>query len=307
VPDERDGGAAVSVSSYENSVQDNSPRELVEISINDGITYYRHTSASQDQVYGGNTYSAIPMERSEQMIAMPGEERDVVLSLPIDHALCRRYPVSNQPPMKITVTIRRLYPDDSITTIWAGEVEAMSSDGGIGKFKIPSRASAYMLRSVPSSQVSRACPHMIYDSMCRASRAASAPTSGILHTQTVTVTAIDGRDITVNLSGVTATDAFRATWAEYGEVYHAATGERMTVLQQKDTDPGVGTVAKLTLSGVIVGLAVGMTVVVYAGCDWRLDTTCEGKFNNRQNFGGVPLLPSNNPFVATGCGLRGGT
>lgn len=39
----------------------------------------------------------------------------------------------------------------------------------------------------------------------------------------------------------------------------------------------------------------GVEVKLYPGCD-RSRTTCEGKFNNLDNYGGFPWIPTTNPF-----------
>lgn len=291
--------------SAEKSVEDAEPREYFTLSLNDGVTVYRHTTGSRDLVVAGVTYTAIAAARGEIAITMPGEEKDLTLTLPIDHPLARRFPQQSQPPSKITFTLYRQIGGET-RQAWVGDVAAMSAENRTAKFRIPSRAGEWMMKSVPSTAATELCQHMLYGSRCGVSRTGFAP-SGIGHKQTVTVTAIDGVTITVDLAGVTAADTFRRTWAENGEVFHSVTGERMTVRIQADLTPGVGTVTKLTLAGPIVGLAIGHSVDVYAGCDWFLETSCEGKFNNRQNYGGLPLLPTKNPFVATGSGLRGNT
>lgn len=42
----------------------------------------------------------------------------------------------------------------------------------------------------------------------------------------------------------------------------------------------------------------GLNVVIYPGCD-RLRGTCEVKFNNLDNYGGFPWIPSKNPMDGT--------
>jgi len=52
----------------------------------------------------------------------------------------------------------------------------------------------------------------------------------------------------------------------------------------------------VTLTAAILGLAPGSTVTAFAGCDHTI-STCDSKFNNRENFGGFPYFPSINPFA----------
>ena len=46
------------------------------------------------------------------------------------------------------------------------------------------------------------------------------------------------------------------------------------------------------------GLAATDTVNLYPGCDHTL-ATCESKFSNRLNYGGMPYFPDKNPFSGT--------
>jgi hypothetical protein len=118
------------------------------------------------------------------------------------------------------------------------------------------------------------------------------------------VISVSGRDVRVDLTGVTAGDTYRADWAKFGEFVHVASGERMTIRLQTDLNPGVSTVADLSLQMPIVGLQIGDSVEVYAGCDWLVQT-CNGKFGNKNNFGGFPELPTKNPFIPAGYGVAG--
>lgn len=51
----------------------------------------------------------------------------------------------------------------------------------------------------------------------------------------------------------------------------------------------------LTISRPIHGLSQGASLDLYPGCD-HLKETCRIKFNNLDNFGGFPYIPTKNPF-----------
>ena len=284
------------------SVQDSEPRELIEISINDGTTFHRHTSASRDILYGGNTFTAIPVERGEVAVTMPGDEKDCILTLPIDHALVDRYCEQGNPPRKISVTIWRQDGGET-EQIWAGEITSMNAERRVAKFRIPSRAGEWMLRPLPSTRAGRACPVFLYDSLCGVSRTGTGPT-GLPHKVTTTVIYVDGNIVRVDLSTIPAGNALRPDWARDGDLKHVATGEWLTIALQTDLSPGVSTVADLTLERPIVGVNVGDSVEVYAGCDMMIGT-CDAKFGNKLNFRGFPHMPEENPFTPTSYGVGG--
>jgi hypothetical protein len=51
----------------------------------------------------------------------------------------------------------------------------------------------------------------------------------------------------------------------------------------------------ITLFSFPVGLASGAEVRAYAGCNRTLDE-CKTRFDNVANFGGMPFIPTKNPF-----------
>lgn len=282
----------------EASAEDSEPRELVEISINDGVTIYRHTSATRDIVYAGERYTAIALARDAVMVTMPSESsNDVSLSLPIDHALCRRYTQQATPPKKIAVAIRR-QNGGATEIVWAGFITSMAAEGRIARFRVPSRAGEWMLRTLPTATVGRKCPWVVYSDACGVSRTGSH--GGLAFRVSTTVISVVGRKIRVDLG---STDR-NGTWAEGGEVVHAATGERMTVGLQEDANPGVSGVADLTMQMAIIGLTAGNSVDIYRGCALTV-ADCETGFGNRQNFGGMPQMPTGNPFLPEGAGSDG--
>lgn len=282
----------------EASAEDSEPRELFVISINDGVTVYYHTSGTRDIFYNGNMYTAIAMERGEISVTMPGGgETDLTLTLPIDHALARRWTAQGVPPRFVDLRVLR-QNGGATETIWYGNLTSMAPEGRIARFRVPSRAGEWMLRPIPAISTGRDCSHILYDTGCTVSRTGSH--SGLAHKVTTTVTHISGRDIRVDLADV----ARNGTWAEGGEVVHSITGERMAIALQTDLNPGISSVATLRLQMQIVGLQVGHFVDIYRGCLHDIGT-CNDNFGNKENFAGFPQLPSKNPFVPAGYGVAG--
>lgn len=279
------------------SVQDSEPRELFTISVNDGVTVYRHTSATRDIIYGGNRYTSIAMERGEVAITMPGDEKELILTLPIDHAFVRRWTAQAVPPRKVELTV---YQQDGGETeqIWNGPITSMNADKSVAKFRVVSRAGEWMLRLLPKTTAGRECSNVLYDAACAVSRTGSF--GGLAFKVTTTVIYVNGRDVRVDLGSTSR----NGTWAEGGELLHTATGDRMTIALQTDLSPGVSAVADLRMQMPIYGLKVGDSVDVYAGCDHSI-AVCRTKFDNKPNFRGFPSMPSQNPFTPAGYGPKG--
>lgn len=283
----------------ESSEQDSSPRELVEIT--HGTTSYRMTTGTRAISYGGHVYDVVASGRGELGVAGIGDpEKDVTITLPIDHAFTRRWLMQGVPPRKATATIRRYYSDTVSEQIWVGEITSMSVDDANTEatFRVPSRLGQAIIRRLPTISAGRSCPHQLYDETCAISRTGTNP-DGKAYKCSTTVMYVNGRDVRLDLSTIAADYTFRSDWLENGELVvtsGTASGERQTIREQNDLSPGISTVTQVSLHLQIPGLKVGDSIDVFAGCKW--DTrTCDEKFNNIDAYGGYPYMPTSNPYV----------
>lgn len=272
----------------ESSTQDARPRDLYVISVND-IVRWRHTSASRDIVYDGQTYKAISMERGSIKLS-ENDENEVALTLPVDHDLVRLWTRQGVPPQRVMVTVTTLMLNSgAVRRIWGGKITSLSCRGSTAEFLIPSRMIEALKKRLPTVSVSRACHHVLYASgTCRASRDGSSP-AGVPFKCVTTTMVVNGRSVRLDLSNVPAANAFRANWLVGGDLFHPASGERMTIVEQADANPGISTVTTVMLALTVPDLKTGDTVHVFAGCD-RTVATCRDKFANQVNYGGQPYL-----------------
>jgi hypothetical protein len=268
----------------ERGVETSQPREFIEIS--HGTTTYRVACGQRDIYYNGALFAAItPAARGEQVTPTTTGNAEMAISLPSSHALVARYlAVGGVPPRQILVTVRRLQvTSGQVEQIWIGYATSLSIDGHEAKLLVPSRAGQSLTRKLPVILVDTACQHILYDAGCRADRNAN--------TYAATVGAVDGRDITVAFGGGHPSTA---EWARGGELVHVPSGERMTITDQ------VG--SNITMQSPIAEMKTGDAVQVVAGCAHDL-TACFNTFNNVVNYGGLPAMPSKNPFFPTGTGV----
>jgi uncharacterized phage protein (TIGR02218 family) len=292
------------IDDYEASHESSSPREL--ITITHGTTTHRITTATRDILHANQRYVATAGARGEIGPSASGNGKEMTLTMPIDHAFVRRYLKQASPPRSITVTLRRKYmPTGEIDTRWIGEISDVAvDDGGTeATFRVPSVMSRHMMRIVPTAVVSRTCQHTLYDSRCGINRNGQNP-DAIPYLQTATAMYVNGREVRIDLSNVPVGNAERETWCANGEVRRVADQEVMTAREQDDLSPGFSTVTKLTMQAPLVDLRVGDSVQVYAGCNRTIEQ-CQSRFGNRQNFGGLPELPTKNPFTPEGTGVEG--
>lgn len=283
------------------SVQDSRPREYG--AITHGSITYRFSFAEREVVVGGVVYPAIAGMRGPQAPAGVGKPNEIILTLPINHALCRRWTLNATPPRAPECTIWRLESDGNTDQIWSGRLISMSvnDDCTEASFNIRSRVAGRLLVVLPTVSAGRMCPYVWGDTLCGVDPNGTGPTA-LPHKVTTTVVSINGRELRVDLSTIPAGDDLREDWAANGYLKDVASGEIATILTHTDPNPGLTTFADLTLDGVIAGMTVGSSVEVYAGCPREI-VTCSAKFANKQRYGGFPQLPIANPFTPQSWGV----
>lgn len=262
----------------ESSTQDGRPREGYDF-IMPAVTY-RLASADRDITIDGNVYKKSPVQRGEIFVNAAANAQDLEVTLPLAHPIAQRY--AKFPPAFLNVAIKRkMLRSGASEPVWFGEVISMAVEKNLAKFVVTSRLGALRVRRLPTITVGRSCAHVLYDANCRALRSSFRITT--------TITSVDGPFIRVASVGGNPDQ-----WFQYGEVFHPASGERMTVFDQTGT--------LVTMQFPIIELQAGMSVELFAGCDHGA-ATCQSKFLNMVNYGGQPQLPTANPFLITGFGI----
>ncbi len=266
--------------SKESGSESSNPREGIKIEL-PAVTY-RIATGSRDIVIDGHTYYASPSRRDEIAIATAGNGKEVTITLPVSHPLAQRYLVNGVPPQRIIVTIYR-QQGAIVETVWHGYITSMAPDRHLATFRVPSQLTEALERRLPTVTAGRECPHVLYDVNCRVDRGA--------HAIEAVVTAVDGIVVTVDALGGQPDQ-----WAQFGELEHLPTGERMTIQDQ------TGLVLSIQLR--MYGIAVGDHVVVSPGCSHGV-VVCDEKFSNVENYGGFPYLnTTRNFFSPTGLGIK---
>ncbi len=264
----------------ESSVEASEPREGIEIIL--PVATYRIATGARDVVIDGFTYTAQPGARADVGISASGDTHMLVITLPMSHPVCRRYMAGGVPPRLIIVNVWRQQTRSGLTEkMWSGAVTSLAPEGNIGKLNVSSALGEALLRRLPTISAGRACPHILYDVNCTVDR----PSFAI----EAIVTGINGRVITIDALGGQPDQ-----WAEFGELEHINSGERMTIQDQ--------TGLVITMQLPIFGIQFGDHVVVSPGCTHEIGV-CSSKFANQVNYGGQPELPYRNPHMPSGYGI----
>jgi uncharacterized phage protein (TIGR02218 family) len=264
----------------ETGVETSQPREAYEITV-PGTTW-RLASGVRDIVIDGNAYTASPIRRGTVGPSPTTAPVEFTFELPVSHPLVQRMTQYGGLTQPVTVTVyRQQLTSGEHETIWAGEVSGVSIEGNIATISAPSPLGSALRRRLPMVTASRSCRHVLFDGLCGVSRAA--------HLVSTTIANVNGRNVTIASIGGKPN-----AWARYGTLRRVSTGEEMTIVEQTGT--------ALVLKAPIIGLSVGESVEVAAGCA-RDIATCRDKFANVPNFGGFPQMPLKSRFRVGGPGL----
>ena len=255
------------------STQSGRPVEIYEFL--NGSTAFRYTSADGDVSYGGNTYTAAAISRGAV------ESTSETARMALEITCTRDLPVLDLftvvPPEEVVlVTLRRLHAGDGeAVIIWLGRILNVTLNNASAAIHCESVYTS--LKRVGLRRLyQKSCPHVLYSQGCGLNSAS--------YKVTKTVSAVSGTTITVNSIG--SSDGYYAggmlEWTSSGVVHRRAIHSQ--------------TGGAIVLGFSIPGLSVSDSVDLYPGCDHTL-ATCDGKFGNSLNYGGMPFFPLKNPFA----------
>lgn len=243
-----------------------------------GNSEWFYTSADRVMTLAGQDYE--PVAISDEGITTGGSapnefKINCAANLPMV-GLFRGTP----PSENVRVTMLRKHVDDGETkVVFTGKIDNVKRPSG-GAKAVLICSSGKARRGGLRLTWSRTCPHILYDGQCRLVRS--------LFGLAATIETITGNSFTVEV-------APHATlgWFDGGIIEWDADG--LGTLEMRAIERGDSTTSFL-MFGRTDGMEVGMEVTMYPGCD-RLPTTCNEKFNNLVNFGGITQMPGESPYA----------
>lgn len=255
--------------SREQSEYSGHPLELYRFAM--GEQQWLFTSADHEVAYGADLYQPVYVRRGG--FTRGGDARKSTIEIEVsavnDVALLFR---SGWLSGLLVVTIFRHHHGDSDFSVlwkgrvtgckWVGSAATLTSDSVFTLFQRAGLRRVYQV----------GCPHILFGQACGLNASAWKYTNAVA---------------AVNVNQVTMTGASGFSAGYFiGGMLKAGDEYRMIVGQSGDT---------LTLLDGVAGLVAGASVTAWPGCS-RSTATCSGKFNNLDNYGGLPYLPSKNPF-----------
>jgi uncharacterized phage protein (TIGR02218 family) len=245
------------------------------------FNFWRYTSSDTDVVYLGNTYysPARPIKRSR--IAVNGElaQQNLIITLPAGDDIVQvltAFPVGAL--TFVTVFAQHRGQADTIQ-LFAGRFVNWKYKGDACELRFDSDMTARKESGLRRT-ASPMCAHTLYDVV---------PLScGVVKNNFKTTAVLSiVADATLTSS---AFSAFADGWFAGGFIEFMRPDG---IVDQRSIDTHVGNV--ITLRAQVPGLEAGSTVNAYPGCDHTLPT-CNTKFSNSVNFGGLPFVPEFNPY-----------
>lgn len=249
------------------------PVELYEFSA-DG-QFYRLTGYPVPYVFGGNTYLPSPQLKRQNIVR--ASIADKPPELVIDIAEAEDLIQDNcydRVPFDFSVRIHRVQPNGSHTW-WDGEVSGFAVKGDRAEIRCPSILDDMFKNEVPGVHFTAQCQHFLYDQHCRV--------DPLAFDQAAVADTVSGVTIEVSTVGGNPDGYYQ------GGTVLTLSGHRRLIVRQ------VGTTLTLFYPFFSGQIAAAEAVTLFAGCDRKIET-CVAKFNNKQHFGGYPIVPLKNLF-----------
>lgn len=181
-------------------------------------------------------------------------------------------------------------------TVFTGEMESASISGVTISLTFRPWPVVSSLR-LPNFRIQPVCNHALFRPGCDLSKAAWE------FSATVSAPGVAGYPFTFGLSGltgpasVTEANYFAGGWVEIG---------RDKISVRASTAPSSGALTVTLARDPREYPAAGSPLKLFPGCDGRWET-CKSKFNNGDNFGGHPHVPTSNPsLVKLSTAVNGG-
>jgi uncharacterized phage protein (TIGR02218 family) len=260
------------------STQDGQPILLYEFQR--GALTWRYCTADRDIEYSGETYAAVAI--SDRGVEQGGDtsSSNFEVTLPPDTEVAMLYRTT-PPSDRVWLRVRRLhYGETEAPIIWVGTVAQASQPDDASMVLTLQSVVAQLRTNGVRLPWGRTCPHVLYDTQCRANKA--------FHAVLMTVTGLSGNTVQVADVMDLSDGWFSGGFLEW--TVGSGTYERRMIAAHAGN--------LLQLLGTTDGLTFGQEITAYPGCD-RLLATCEAKFDNLLNYGGFPMMPGTSPFDGT--------
>lgn len=258
---------------YETSALLGAPIELYEFIYSGAI--WRYTSYDTEIKYNNNLFTPMSAQRGELQPTTDPTEASLSITLPNNSEIGDLYRI--QPPSEIvTCSVYRGHSgDNEFKIIWKGRIIAADWHEDVVELTSENVFSSIQNPGLPRTYC-KTCPHQLYGPHCKAKQD-SFKVEGI-------VNEVDGLRVRLDSIIGLPENAFYGGFATWVNSKTRVT-ERRAVLSS------ISATGWVRLAAYPLGLVPGIMLKLYYGCDHTLES-CDQRFNNTDNFGGFPYLPT---------------
>jgi uncharacterized phage protein (TIGR02218 family) len=231
------------------------------------------------------------MKRTAPTVSLKESSGNISIKFPFNNPFAARY-LGGVPPSPDRVTIQQVHLGDStaeLNPLWSGSVSSVKFAGTEATVSLAGVMNV-LTSQIPTQTYSWMCDHNLYGTQCRVTESA--------FTFSFSVVSLSSDGVTVTLSDTGLAQAELSSDVSFFNGGTFLTGvdgsQRMGV---KFEATGGTNEYSLVLLVPLAGLAAGQAITFTAGCDKSIDV-CLSRFNNVDNYGGFPYVPTLNPFTA---------
>lgn len=267
----------MSYDQYDLTTQGGDPVFLLQANYGDDT--YRLTNQARDVVALGFTWTATPGLSFGAIMQTNELARDLVnVTFPINNTFAQIY-INDIQDVATSVTLFRGYsndPEQEFITYWKGRIASGAVQGKTVILKCEPIFTS-LKRAGLRARYQRSCRHVLYSEGCNL----TLDDSQFAYDGTITVAG----DLTFTIPE--AAESFVSDGFFRGGILRAPDGIKRFISDHSGT--------QISIRKPHVGLIATAEVTLYPGCDRTMET-CINRFDNLNNFGGFPYIPTKNPF-----------
>lgn len=237
-----------------------------------GNEIQRYTTWQEEITFGGQVYKSAVIKRSPLSLDQSFKAIKVDIELPLRDPVVDY--IANTPVEPVLVRIYQVFEVDlsDYQVIFAGAIKSITLKDKFGKLVCESVSKVFKLK-LPNVIYQAFCNHRLFDLGCTLNDAVW---------KVETAVTISGSDLVSNDFAAYPNGYFTGGHVAFDTDMRLITnhvGDTITLQIPFDTRVQSGTIIK-----------------GYPGCD-KNPATCLNKFNNMDNFLGMPYIPSSNPVI----------
>lgn len=259
----------MSYTAREQSAYEGHPLELYRFAMGDEQWLY--TSADNEVVYVEDEYQPVFIKRGGFTRGGDTRKSTIEIEVSASNPVALLYRTGWLAAPMIVTIFRHHYEDNEFSVLWKGRVTGCRWSGSVAT--LTSDSVFTLFRRAGLRRVYQVgCPHTLYGPGC-ALNEASFRVGG-------TVSAASGNVVTVPAAAGYPAGYFAGGMLKAGAEYRMVTGHSGSTIVLVDA---------------VQAAVAGAAVILWPGCD-RSMATCNSKFGNLDNYGGLPFVPAKNPF-----------